>query len=52
MIDDRDAADGPIIAELTSQLRRELARGDVGNECERALVELAVGKAKVASPNH
>jgi hypothetical protein len=48
MIDDREAADGPIIAELASQLQDQLARGDVGSECERALVQLAIGKANLS----
>ncbi|MGD8238702.1 MAG: hypothetical protein PVH68_09135 [Armatimonadota bacterium] len=52
MIDDGEAADGPIIAELSSQLQEQLARGDVANECERALVQVALGRANVALPSH
>jgi hypothetical protein len=50
MIDDKDASDGPIIAELASQLHRQLAQGDVGSECERAFVALALQKAYPARP--
>jgi hypothetical protein len=48
MIDDRDATDAPIIAELASQLQQQLVRGDVGSVCERALVTVALHRANLA----